>query len=184
MDLPKTGIIYLYDRTQRGNALVVPLLETPDVIQQTIQVRTGRLLFGWRWRQMVAMALLAVAIDGFIISYYPRVTLEARYVLSHARDKIFQLATPVRIAASPNKPKIDPLKTANGSVIQPVNTEFAIVIPKIGINAPIVEGVDPTNPKEYTKVLATSVAHSSTSFTPDKSGTVYLFSQPTRMTRG
>jgi sortase A len=74
---------------------------------------------------------------------------------------------------------INPLKTANGSVINPINTEFAIVVPKIGINAPIVEGVDPTNPKEYNRVLNMAVAHSSTSFTPDKSGTVYLFSHST-----
>ncbi|MCX6792089.1 MAG: sortase [Candidatus Gottesmanbacteria bacterium] len=179
MDLPKTGIIYLYEKTQGENAYAVPIEETPGDIQQTVQIRTTRSLFGLRWRQMAVMALLAVAVDGFIISYYPRVTLETRYLLSQARDKIFQLATPVRSAPSENKTVIDPLRTANGSVIQPVNTEFAIVVPKIGINAPIVEGVDPNNPKEYTQVLATGVAQSLTSFTPDKSGTVYLFSHST-----
>ncbi len=169
MDLPKTGIIYLYERTQTAPAYAVPIKE----------IRPGRSVFGVRWRKVAALVLLAVTIDGLIISYYPRVTLEARYVLSQARNKIFDAATPVRIAASPNKPVIDPLKTANGSVIRPVNTDFAIVVPKIGINAPITAGVDPTNPKEYTKVLDTAVAQSSTSFTPDKSGTVYLFSHST-----
>jgi sortase A len=107
------------------------------------------------------------------------VKLEAGYVLSQARDKIFEAATPVRIAALETKTVIDPLKTANGSVIQPVNTDFAIVVPKIGINAPVTAGVNPANPKEYNQVLNTAVAQSSTSFTPDKSGTVYLFSHST-----
>jgi LPXTG-site transpeptidase (sortase) family protein len=177
MDLPKNGIIYLYEGTQRGMTYAVPVQESPVAIGQTIPIRTGRLTF-W-WRRAAALVLLAVAIDGCIISYYPRVTLETRYLLSQARDKIFELATPVRIASLEHKTVIDPLKTANGSVIQPVNTEFAIVVPKIGINAPIVANVDPSNPTEYNKVLATAVAQSSTSFTPDKQGTVYLFSHST-----
>lgn len=167
MDLPKTGIIYLYERTQIGNGYVVPVQET------------RRSVFGLSWRRIAACVLLAVAADGVIISYYPRVTLETRFLLSQARDKIFELATPVRSAPLVNKPAIDPLKTANGSVIQPVNTDFAIVVPKIGINAPVTAGVNPNNPKEYTAVLDTAVAQSSTSFTPDKSGTVYLFSHST-----
>lgn len=179
MGLPKTGIIYLYERTQSSTAYVVPIEETPGDIQQTIQIPTGRSVFGLSWRRAAALALLAVAVDGFVISFYPRITLETRYLLSQARDKIFQIATPVRSAPSENKTVIDPLRTANGSVITPVNTEFAIVVPKIGINAPIMEGVDPTNPQEYNNVLTTAVAQSSTSFTPDKSGTVYLFSHST-----
>ncbi len=177
MGLPKNGIIYQYEGIQRTATYAVPVLLPPVAIPQIIPVRTGR--SGHRWRRTAAYILIAAAAVGGIISYLPRVTLETRYLLSQTRDKIFQIAAPVRITALETKTVIDPLKTANGSVIQPVNTEFSIVVPKIGINAPIVAGVDPANPKEYNKVLATAVAHSSTSFTPDKAGTVYLFSHST-----
>lgn len=177
MALPKNGVIYQYEGTQRSTSYAVPLPVPPVAVQQTIPIRTG--LSGVRRRRSAAYVLLAVAAGGVIISYLPRITLETRYFLSQARDKIIEQATPVRLALAENKTVIDPLKTVNGSVIQPVNTDFSIVVPKIGINAPITAGVDPTNPKEYNKVLATAVAQSSTSFTPDKAGTVYLFSHST-----
>lgn len=177
MALPNNGVIYQYEGTQRTASYAVPLPVPPVATQETIPVRSGP--SGVRWRRSAAYVLLAVAVCGVSIPYYPRLMLETRYILSQARDKIIEQATPVRIALADTKPVIDPLKTASGSVIQPVNTDFSIVVPKIGINAPVTAGVDPTNPKEYNKVLATAVAQSSTSFTPDKAGTVYLFSHST-----
>jgi LPXTG-site transpeptidase (sortase) family protein len=179
MGLPKNGIIYLYESTQNGDSYVVPIVTTPVTVRQSVLAHMEWLTFRHSLKQAAAFSLLFIAVVGFFITYYPRVKLETRYLLTQARDKIFEFATPVRIALPENKIVMNPLKTANGAVIQPVNTEFAIVVPKIGINAPVTAGVDPTNPNEYNKVLATAVAQSSTSFTPDKSGTVYLFSHST-----
>lgn len=61
-------------------------------------------------------------------------------------------------------------------VIKPVNTEFSIIIEKIGVNAPIVADVTVTNEDAYNKALNDGVAHASTSRYPsEKPGNVYLF---------
>jgi sortase A len=70
----------------------------------------------------------------------------------------------------------NPLVAADGSVITPVNRDFSLVIPAIGVNARVLPNVDPTH---YTQALLQGVAHASTSFLPDGNGTVYLFSHST-----
>lgn len=73
----------------------------------------------------------------------------------------------------------DPLKTADGTLIEPVNKDFSLVIPKIGINASVIPAVNPTKPGEYLPALEQGIAHSSLSYFPDEDGTVYLFSHST-----
>lgn len=81
--------------------------------------------------------------------------------------------------AQPAAPEFDPLIDPVGNKIIPVDTEFSIVVPKIGINAPVVAGVNPASKPGYLKALKDGVAHSSTSFYPNEHGTVYLFSHST-----
>lgn len=45
------------------------------------------------------------------------------------------------------------------SEIKPVDTDFGIVIPKIGANAKVIANVDPYNAKEYQWALTKGVAH-------------------------
>ena len=61
-------------------------------------------------------------------------------------------------------------------MITPVNKDFAIVIEKIGVNAPIVANVSISNEEQYDEALKNGVAHASFSDYPsDKAGNVYLF---------
>ena len=73
----------------------------------------------------------------------------------------------------------EPLKTPDGSVIEPESTNFGIVIPKINVNSQIIPGVDPSKLEGYAAALTAGVAHANTSFFPDQDGTVYLFSHST-----
>lgn len=60
--------------------------------------------------------------------------------------------------------------------ITPVNTDFSIVIEKIGVNAPVVRDINVTDEKRYLEALKGGVAHSSVSGYPStKPGNVYLF---------
>ena len=72
-----------------------------------------------------------------------------------------------------------PLVAPNGEAITPVDTDFGIVIPKIGVNAPVTPGVDPQKEAEYGEALKKGVAHAKTSFFPGEDGVVYLFSHST-----
>lgn len=60
--------------------------------------------------------------------------------------------------------------------IVPVNKEFAIVIERIGVNAPIVADVATNNESMYREALKMGVAHAASSDYPsERAGNVYLF---------
>ncbi len=98
--------------------------------------------------------------------------------LAHSLSGLLKPKTP-RLATNAKTVLFTPLTAPDGSVITPVDTNFGLIIPKIGINANVIPAVDPTNPGEYEKALLEGVAHASTSYFPDQNGTVYLFSHST-----
>ena len=60
--------------------------------------------------------------------------------------------------------------------LQPVDTDFGIVIPKIGANAKVIAKVDPYNSLVYQRALTQGVAHAKTSSLPGQPGNVFIFS--------
>ena len=73
----------------------------------------------------------------------------------------------------------NPLLDPSGNEIEPVNSDFALIVPKVGINAAVIPGVDPVNTAGYSEALKKGVAHSKLSYYPDENGTTYLFSHST-----
>ena len=63
--------------------------------------------------------------------------------------------------------------------LTPPNTDFSIVIPKIGAAAPIFANIDPSNPKNYLSALKKGVAHAAGTDLPGETGNVYLFAHST-----
>lgn len=63
--------------------------------------------------------------------------------------------------------------------LMPPNTDFSIIIPKIGAVAPIVDNVDATNPDKYLPALKKGVAHAAGTGVPGQIGNVYLFAHST-----
>jgi LPXTG-site transpeptidase (sortase) family protein len=60
--------------------------------------------------------------------------------------------------------------------LEPVNTEFSIIIEKIGVNAPIVADVPVYDEKAYKESLRDGIAHASSTQYPSRDpGNVYLF---------
>jgi LPXTG-site transpeptidase (sortase) family protein len=131
------------------------------------------------WSKRLGFALMALSIGGLIGPTIPKARLETSYRISETQNAIANLLYPVK----PNPPAIpqifDPLVSPDGKQIVPVNTDFSIIVPKIGINAPVIANVDPAQPDKYKEALQKGVAHAATSFTPDQKGTVYLFSHST-----
>jgi len=60
--------------------------------------------------------------------------------------------------------------------IKPVDTNFGIVVPKIGANSKIVPNVDPYNGKIYQYALTKGVAHAKGTSYPGSGRNVFLFS--------
>ncbi len=63
--------------------------------------------------------------------------------------------------------------------LNPPNTDFSILIPKIGAVAPVVDNVDPSNPDIYIPALKKGVAHASGTGYPGIPGNVFLFAHST-----
>jgi len=122
-------------------------------------------------RLVAGYALLAIGLGGILGPFMPALRLEAGYHLTPKTEpEVLPAAVPV---------VFEPLTTPDGVPITAINENFALIVPKIGINAPVASNVDPAKPDEYGQTLQASVAHASTSFFPDEDGTVYLFSHST-----
>ena len=61
----------------------------------------------------------------------------------------------------------------------PPDTEFSIVIPKIGASARVFPNVDPTNEAEFLPILLKGVAHAKGTVFPGTKGTTYFFAHST-----
>jgi sortase A len=59
--------------------------------------------------------------------------------------------------------------------VKPVDPNFSLVIPKIGVNSRIIDNVDPFDVKSYMPALNRGVARSNTSVEPDQGGNTFLF---------
>ena len=156
----------------------------------------------WSW--VIGLGMLAMALGGLTGPLTPRIRMEAKYALLQAERALPAYESAVkRLAAdtmrtivsfrfpasepkqtaSTTKPAtpaaFNPLKTPDGASIDPINKDFSLIVPKIGINAAVIPAVNPTKPGEYLPALQKGIAHSSLSYFPDEDGTVYLFSHST-----
>lgn len=64
-------------------------------------------------------------------------------------------------------------------LLVPKNTNFDIVIPKIGANSPVFANVNPANPDDYMPILKKGVAQARGTALPGEPGTIYLFAHST-----
>lgn len=64
-------------------------------------------------------------------------------------------------------------------VLVPTDTEFSIIIPKIGASAKIFPNVDPENESEFLPLLQQGIAHAKGTVFPGMQGNVYLFAHST-----
>lgn len=136
------------------------------------------------------IGLMALALGGLSGPLTPMIRMEVSYSLLQTRALLASKGDALRsyFPETTSVPKalretttvsFNPLIAPDGSVIDPIDREFGLVVPKIGINSTVIPAVNPTNPGEYQEALEHGVAHASTSYFPDGNGTVYLFSHST-----
>jgi LPXTG-site transpeptidase (sortase) family protein len=176
-----SGIIYTYEEyLGNGETVTLPIEVTPDnleeLVNHTQDAHEHSPIISTR---SIGIGLLLMALGGILAVNATKIRLDVAYKTHEAKLAINSLINPTKILP-PSAPVIfEPLIDATGKEITPVNTEFSIVVPKVGINAPVIASVNPSDTASYSKALKEGVAHSATSFTPDQNGTVYLFSHST-----
>ena len=167
--MQRSGILYHYHRPNEKTA------------RFNLAVGTTRLKSRSRSNlaRTFGIALLALSLGGITGPLTPALRLESGFAIKGAATAINKTADPAPVLPAAVPIIFNPLVTEDGSSISPINTDFSIIVPKIGINAAIAENVNPANADEYLEKLKLGVAHANTSFTPDNGGTTYLFSHST-----
>ncbi len=179
----QTGVIYQYCPTHHAHngdcfGHAVPQnVHSANVVSVT-HAPKAKLRSTWLYRAAGSF-LLGISLIGIATPLVPKFTLETSYLAKQTAESVKTVLEP-EVPLPPSAPVIfNPLVTPEGKTITPVNTEFSIVVPKIGINSTVIAGVNPLKPAEYNKALQVGVAHASTSYLPDQAGTTYLFSHST-----
>jgi len=117
-----------------------------------------------KWTRRVGAGILALGVVLALIIFFPSLWEEARYhVVTNLQNPESKTVT------------LSPDAVSGEGSILPVNGEFAIVIPKIGANAPIVADVDPYDEAAYRRALHDGIAHAMGSVYPGEPGNTFLF---------
>ncbi len=64
-------------------------------------------------------------------------------------------------------------------ILTPIDTEFDVLIPKIGANAKVFPNVDASDPNQFLPILKEGVAHAKGTVFPGMKGNIYLFAHST-----
>lgn len=117
--------------------------------------------------------LLLFAIFGVIATFGPALYYEVQYQIIKARGVSFA------VAQNPSHEKRvsfgDLLTGSKEQTLIPPDTEFSIVIPKIGASARVIANVDPSSEENFLPALLQGVAHAQGSLFPGLAGNIYLF---------
>jgi LPXTG-site transpeptidase (sortase) family protein len=113
-----------------------------------------------------------VGIGLLLVAYGPLAYDELWYFLNTQKNQEISLNNEDGIKDSPFARLIskEPIN------LNPVNTDFSIVIEKIGVNAPVNADITVTNKDAYNEALKTGIAHASvTDYPSAEPGNVYMF---------
>jgi len=130
-------------------------------------------------RRAIGLILILLSFGGILRPLLPTLLAEASYQKETISANIQNTMDPPQEMPKSVPVIFDPLFDQTGNPITPVNTDFSVIVPKVGINAPVIANVNPGKEEEYDTALMEGVAHASTSFLPDQNGTVFLFSHST-----
>lgn len=142
--------------------------------------------------------LLLFAIFGVGATFGPALYYEGLFAVMQARGVKYAVASsPAEIKTSAfgelmkqNQGQATPINTSgpefstilNGAkeqILIPKDTDFDILIPKLGANEKIFPNVDASNPNDFLPKLTQGVAHAQGTVFPGQNGNIYLFAHST-----
>jgi LPXTG-site transpeptidase (sortase) family protein len=93
------------------------------------------------------------------------------------QPQVSPIPTPVKSIGVDNFAQV--LTGPKQQILVPVDTQFSIVIPKIGASAKVYPNVNPASPDAFLPILKNGVAHAKGTVFPGMNGNVYLFAHST-----
>jgi LPXTG-site transpeptidase (sortase) family protein len=130
--------------------------------------------------------LVLFSLYGVAATFGPFLGEQMKYTIMQSRGVQFRVAEAVESTNTPtessqentSEPEIGFAEILAGNkeqVITPKDSEFSILIPKIGASSKVIPNVDPENKEEYNEKLKEGVAHAKGSVFPGFAGNTYLF---------
>lgn len=130
--------------------------------------------------------LVLFSLYGVFATFGPALYQEAKFKIIQARGVEFEVAS-VQGFGDVNKTESDSkdvgfadiLAGDTEQILRPVDTDFSIMIPKIGASTKVYPNINPANEKEFLPVLQKGIAHAKGTVFPGFSGNTYLFAHST-----
>ena len=131
--------------------------------------------------------LLLFAIYGVVMTFGPAIYYEVQFRIAQARGINYTVVEPAttKFGEILKKDKAERFARNHGfadilagpkeQILIPKDTDFNILIPKLGANAKVIPNVDPSNDKEFLPALQKGVAHAKGTVFPGQKGNIYLF---------
>lgn len=172
-------LIFQFKEKPEMAPIVVPAQPDPILIaayhDTNRTLRVGRLNRTFR-------GFMAGSIIGLLVLFSPILYIEAKY-------RVDQMA-PQEVDPKEEKIKTEYPKVQSPSfqsllnqkyleILKPVDPEFSIIVPKIGINSRVIANVDASDKKEYGPALKKGAAHAKGTYFPGENGTTYIFAHST-----
>lgn len=131
------------------------------------------LRLGYNFVRGIGAGLIAFAILTWAFSFGPVVEQEVSFRFAGQRQTQDDRTIPLEVEAERIR---DVQNEANSAG---VNSNFSIIIPKIGATSNIIANVDVNKKAEYLEALKKGVSHAKGTYFPGQGGTIFLFSHST-----
>ncbi|MDP3987626.1 MAG: sortase [Candidatus Levybacteria bacterium] len=137
--------------------------------------------------------LLLFAIFGVLATFGPSLYYEAQFKIVQARGIQYKVVDPAVLTndSGQSTPLGELLRKQKGQgfttvlagpkeqILIPKDTDFSVLIPKIGINSKVFPNVDASNQNDFLPLLQKGVAHAQGTVFPGMPGNIYLFAHST-----
>ena len=134
--------------------------------------------------------LLFFAIFGVLATFGPSLYFELHFRIAQARGVKYSAPAETGSAFGELLEKTSKDKIADGGfgqllsgpkeqILIPKDTDFSILIPKIGASSKVYPNVDPSNEDEFLPVLQQGISHAQGTLFPGMKGNIYLFAHST-----
>lgn len=109
-------------------------------------------------------SLLLAGIFGLVFTFSPILIEEIKYRFSSPSEN-----TVADVSSG------EPLGEESKRILNPVDRNFSLLIPKIRLNAPVIANINPYDEKEYKEALTGGLAHAKGTSFPGEGKAVYIF---------
>ena len=126
--------------------------------------------------------LVLFAIFGVVATFGPVLYYEALFRTSQLRGVHYKVFGGILNPSQKAKTTVsfaDILAGPKEQILLPKDTEFDILIPKLGVNEKIFPNTDPVDKNIFLPILRKGVAHAKGTFFPGHSGNIYIFAHST-----